>query len=114
MREIKFRAWFKDAMAGQVCSQQEERTLLKFLNDLENAKKDHGWDYILMQYTGLKDNNGKEIYEGDIINHPYKGINEVYWDEGSAEYTTYPYERMADGGKVIGNIYENPELLGKE
>ena len=72
----------------------------------------------LMQYTGLKDKNGKEIYEGDIIKSYYyidtpNGEQERYhqkeikFDEISCEYNINAFENL----EVIGNIYENPELL---
>ena len=86
----------------------------------------NGEDVILMQSTGLRDKNGKEIFEGDIL--AFETDNEVinvnvFWDEEHAlfmfeskkyneqeplaelvENNTYPFE-------IIGNIYENPELL---
>jgi len=55
MREIKFRAWFISSISGQVCSMQEDRTLLEFLQSCEDIKKDHGYKYVLMQFTELKD-----------------------------------------------------------
>lgn len=75
--------------------------------------------FILMQYTGLKDKNGKEIYEGDILKVDWKDnryksvIGMVEWDNENAAY------RFAAGSpsevswshEIIGNIYENPELL---
>ena len=100
-------------------------------------------NFSLMQYTGLKDKNGKEIYEGDVIfninnfhcvcgagsftdQNPTKRV--VIFDQDRAEYTfDFVDQNMKGAGcsgisfmrgnekhfEVIGNIYENPELLGK-
>ena len=74
----------------------------------------------LMQSTGLKDKNGKEIFEGDILtsqNYPVKGVVEFRTDLGLwvhylKEYSYFEYLGNVAGSKeIIGNIYENPELL---
>ena len=66
-----------------------------------------------MQFTGLHDKNGKEIYEGDIIAfRNEKGEitlkGEIYWESRNAKFSDFSPKNQVE---VIGNIYENPELL---
>ena len=77
------------------------------------------------QFTGLTDKNGKRIFEGDIVDHYVQGdfiVNRgvVFWDEKNAQWahrlnTMKPnfYMYNSNAFEVIGNIHDNPELLGE-
>ena len=123
MREIKFRAWHKEKkIMGEVLGIDILHKEIFFSNGDVNYCEISDFKYIeLMQYTELKDKNEKEIYEGDIVilhNGKYKVIFNteearfVLRDdefEMNIPFTNNNNERM----EIVGNIYENPELLGE-
>ena len=134
MREIKFRAWDKVTkimaeVTGFKNGFTDDSIKIWYINkDGEemfcNPQKA---DIELMQCTGLKDKNGNEIYEGDIVNCvEYECCGKIEWNEEEAgfyfctlfEDGGFQEERLYDYVEelwVIGNIYENPELLeGRE
>jgi uncharacterized phage protein (TIGR01671 family) len=113
MREIKFRAWdnFNKRMLGPFgpFRWHDEYDLLYLEGTLDVPAGDN---LNFMQFTGLKDKNGKEIYEGDILYVPAFGNHEMKWDDG--QYVCYVRgvnQAMAGQCEVIGNIYENPDKL---
>jgi len=133
MREIKFRAWDKKR---KVIVNPD-----KFYLDINyiyvNNKDGSGYwikedDYVLMQYTGLKDKNNKEIYEGDIVKIIYsmswmkipeiiveqvKLVNGAfmpfYWLRKDEDYEIDYLVNLATV-EVVGNVFENPELLNRK
>ena len=114
MREIKFRAWHIDNK--EMIYQGWNKTYFVTISNLFA----YGGSVEFMQYTGLKDKNGKEIYEGDILNivtygsEEQKYIAKVQFDESRyIVRNKYGYAPLYDlpPHEVIGNIYENPELL---
>lgn len=146
-RDIKFRVWSKDEKIMRDVSSiylplnSPSDKAITFYNKQEDI---YEWvyDYELMQYTGLKDENEKEIYTGDIVeinNHKYSitfeigsfmlvrcsnetdmyiefdncwnddvyPLSQFYWDSNAEE-------NVLENCEVIGNIYENPEMLEGE
>lgn len=143
MREIRFRFW--DAKEGKWLGKDSSYWKELTFEDCRNkliASMRQG-NIVAEQYTGLKDKNGKEIYEGDIITEKYRGFPDgkfcrkgpamiidwwvVEYNEKRAGFL--PFCDCDDNGEylyeehipkkhleveVVGNIHENPELLGGE
>lgn len=111
MREIKFRAW---DILDKTMDKAES------IAYIENNRPSEFNDFVLMQYTGLKDAiNKNEVYEHDIINLLGIGFLKVEWDYRDTGWicTDKHYKKrnlahvLLNGGIRVGNIYENPELL---
>ena len=122
MREIKFRAWDKKKkvmfysydnylkVEGNLWSlwEKNEENKLKLLTNHITG--------FLMEFVGLKDKNGKEIFEGDILKSEFKHSEEelilMEWIGGkNKDFQGFDICQVFQKYKVIGNIYENPELL---
>jgi len=145
MREIKFRAWdgfkmwpsvgFSDSDCGRVIIQESYMVgggeqWGMYVNASPSKKK----ETILMQFTGLKDKNGKKIYEGDILRFSVIDIDENTFEAG-VEHSAVAFQLgcfvrkvgdifdhlklvwvseegdVLEDEEIIGNIYENPELI---
>lgn len=116
MREIKFRAWDKESK--KMATWEELQVAL----DSNISWSEISNLMILMQFTGLKDKNGKEIYEGDIFQEGYYDkvkpiLYIVEWREKDASFgwkqivPVLTENFKIKDTKIIGNIYENQELL---
>ncbi|MCL4581419.1 hypothetical protein YWH7199_08420 [Fusobacterium nucleatum YWH7199] len=124
MREIKFRAWLKEKkIMGEVLGIDILHKEIFFSNEDVDCYEHTDFKNIeLMQYTGLKDMKEKEIYEGDILFESFREkYYKVIFENGSfraefegdfEEYSFDLIDVVAQGYEVVGNIYQNPELLG--
>ena len=124
MREVKFRVWNKEK------KRMITKGVFKVLDAIENGKLDRD-KFEILQYTGLKDINNREIYEGDIVEFSSGSRSVIFYKRGAVRFSEgfwiddNSYTNVVDPDfvsmddeekeilkcKVIGNIYENPELL---
>ena len=143
IREIKFRAWFKPLKRIYAVRELKFNRGGNIVIMTNHTGGTNEVSYELMQFTGLKDKNGKEIYEGDILRQgegEHETLIEVKFGNGTFDSGCYNftgfygvYLKIGFGGgfkkgdlcedmdeitqeecsrrEVIGNIYENPELL---
>ena len=114
MREIKFRAW-DDGKMDYNPTFGECSFGGSYVNSFEPSEYEKR---TFMQFTGLHDKNGKEIYEGDVVKTPKYGNSQVveYADINASDDMTAPgmgfqFNDYPSNMEIIGNIYENPELL---
>jgi uncharacterized phage protein (TIGR01671 family) len=131
MREIKFRAWDKEKKRMALILNLFEKNGVRLIESLTGEHEELAYKNIeLMQYTGLKDKDGKEIYEGDILDMivskfipdedglDYELIKaQIYFENGSFWFKgngrtdcNWHFYNEAER-EVIGNIYEHPHLL---
>ena len=122
MRELKFRMWDGNKLDyDPVIYGSHELGECWMNGSIRDEQKD---GKIFEQFTGLRDKNGKEIYEGDIVDYPIEvtfdvqhfapklRINVVVWDGDRFRLSRFSWEGYMWGHmEIIGNIHENLELL---
>lgn len=121
MREFKFRAFFKNEVAEQMLFDEKPGDCLVWKNQGQDIE-------IVMQFTGLKDKNSVEIYEGDILEYPdlnkgvylfkeqpkRRGVMKWHEQEAAFKIPGTGFRINTERVEVIGNIYENPELMEEQ
>lgn len=106
MRPIRFRAWNKKTK-----TMIDLQKLTVFATELPGLFLPNSPETELMQFTGLLDTDGNELYEGDIVGHYVKGLDGEIMESFRSEIKWWPNMVEVTKAKRIGNIYENPELI---
>ena len=116
MREIKYRLWNPER---NVMTAGNELNTILATTDTEFVKEFDRCKMVWMQYTGLKDKNGKEGYHKDIVSSGEK-LYSIEWQNEEARFWLAPYGNntgtwqfmdMLESFEIIGNIYETPSLI---
>lgn len=125
MRELKFRAWDIELKHMIVDSPISMAGIMQkhIRKSVDPNGKLIGGQYVIMQFTGLVDANGEDIYEGDVVEYPdyyaadeeeFTNMGEIIYEDGYFGVTNRETndEMLCDMElRVAGNIYQNPELL---
>lgn len=108
MKNLKFRIWDKVENKYIFITKREDYDWLAVAVEYPEL-------YDVQQFTGLLDKQSKEIYEGDIVRSSMGHIDEIVWSSGcfclARAMMMYELTYGLDGFEVIGNIFENPELI---
>lgn len=128
MRDIKFRAFDKKLKKVLKVKEIDFDNRIVTLEISESAiKKIPFEDVELLQYTGVKDKNGKEVYDGDVFIHTGQKFEVIWYStrfigidhkdyaitDGYCCYVDCQYKDGSSSIEVIGNVYDNPELSRK-
>lgn len=123
MREIRFRAWSEDTREMiQVARLDIKEETIQYENGIKSLNREQElgfwWKpYVLMQYTGIKDKNFVCIYEGDIVRYFKNELAVIVYQNGGFDIRSLswkecePLQRRLGEIEVVGNIYENKDLL---
>ena len=124
MKDFKFRVWDIERECyldeTELAGITPDGKYILYIEEEEISKLEIEGNYTLEQFTGLKDKNGKEIYEGDIVEYDwyirndksYRVKEKVVFDDMGARVCGHNRIRNCSGVEVIGNIHENADLLG--